>query len=70
MKQANETEVLFDDIAIIKTMHDSRYSGNISITDNMDCTNNINDCTNNINDCTNNFYVPLDDEKFNTAKSA
>lgn len=57
MIQASETEILFDDLAIIEAMRGAGYYPvNTSVRDNCDCTDN--------------FYPLPKDEKADTPKSA
>jgi hypothetical protein len=55
MKATIDNDILFDDLAFIRTMQGEEQS---SVGLYNDCTNNYNDCTNNYNDCTNNIYPP------------
>lgn len=59
MQTATINDILFDDLAIIKSLHGAGQSSNALVMG-------INDCTNNINDCTNNLYERETAKNLNT----
>ncbi|TFF37920.1 hypothetical protein [Mucilaginibacter psychrotolerans] len=61
MEQVFKSEILFDDLAMIKAVNGAGYLSNEKAVYN-------NDCTDNYHDCTDNIHTPEDDEEFSTAQ--